>query len=76
MGIKQNYLYRALPGLEQENKVSKQRPRLDASRRVTRPIMSGGSHAERPSRRDCVGRPATKINAAKVSPARTPANAA
>ncbi len=24
MGIKQNYLYRVLPGLEQENKVSKQ----------------------------------------------------
>ena len=24
MGIKQNYLYRVLPGLEQENKVRKQ----------------------------------------------------
>ena len=28
MGIKQNYLYRVLPGLEQENKVSEAGPRL------------------------------------------------
>ena len=28
MGIKQNYLYRVLPGLEQENKVAQAGPRL------------------------------------------------
>ena len=28
MGIKQNYLYRVLPGLEQEGKIDQERPRL------------------------------------------------
>ena len=51
MGIKQNYLYRVLPGLEQEKKVREARPRLvperlaatTPARRVEPPSLSEGA---------------------------------